>query len=52
MLDPDAFRQVVIGGALMERGMPRFAGFLKPEQADMIRANIRMAQRAAISCGR
>jgi len=49
VLDPDAFRQVVLGGALMERGMPRFAGFLKPEQADMIRANIRMAQRAALA---
>jgi quinohemoprotein ethanol dehydrogenase len=44
-LSPDAFSSVVHDGALMERGMPRFAMFGKP-QIEAIRQYIRATARA------
>ena len=34
----EAFRNVVIGGALSQNGMASFAAYLKPEEAEGIRA--------------
>jgi quinohemoprotein ethanol dehydrogenase len=45
-LDPQAFQQVVIGGALKEQGMPPIT-FFKPEQIEAIRQYIRSRARAA-----
>jgi quinohemoprotein ethanol dehydrogenase len=46
-LDPDAFFQVVHEGALMERGMPRFAFFDRPK-IEAIRQYIRSQARRAL----
>ena len=40
--DPDAFAQVVIGGALAPNGMASFASVLNQEQAQAVRAYIIM----------
>jgi quinohemoprotein ethanol dehydrogenase len=35
--DPDAWRSIVIDGALKDNGMVSFASWLKPEDAEAIR---------------
>ncbi|MEO6092949.1 MAG: PQQ-dependent dehydrogenase, methanol/ethanol family [Novosphingobium sp.] len=47
-LDAEAFQQVVIGGALKERGMPPIS-FYKPEQVEAIRQYIRSRARTALT---
>jgi len=44
----DAFRQVVIGGALAQNGMASFSAYLKPEEAEAIRAYLNEQARALL----
>jgi len=44
----DAFRQVVIGGALAQNGMASFSAYLKPEDAEAIRAYLNEQARALL----
>ncbi len=47
LADRDAWKSVVIDGALQDRGMASFARYLSPDDAEAVRAY--MAQRAAIA---
>jgi mono/diheme cytochrome c family protein len=43
--DKDAFQQIVIKGAFAPNGMPSFAPYLKPEEAEGVRAYLNQQAR-------
>ncbi|MBO9575700.1 MAG: PQQ-dependent dehydrogenase, methanol/ethanol family [Sphingobium sp.] len=50
--DKDAFRSVVIGGALAQNGMASFAAYMKPEDAEGIRAYLNGQAKALLETER
>ncbi len=46
--DKEAFRQVVIDGALSQNGMASFAAYMKPEEADAVRAYLNEQAKALL----
>ncbi|MCW2364174.1 MULTISPECIES: PQQ-dependent dehydrogenase, methanol/ethanol family [Sphingobium] len=47
--DKDLWQQVVIGGALAQNGMASFAAYLKPEEAEAIRAYLNQQAKALLA---